>query len=70
MKIDSFSTPFFVAALVGLLTLLAAWRWLPESMPTPSAPATNPATDASEDATKNWRTLVTTLAPLLALSIS
>ena len=70
LKIDSFSTPFFVAALVGLLTLLAAWRWLPESMPTPSAPATNPATDASEDATKNWRTLVTTLAPLLALSLA
>lgn len=27
-KVDGFSTPFFAAALLGLLTLLAALRWL------------------------------------------
>ena len=69
-KIDSFSTPFFAAALLGLLTLLAAWRWLPESRPTPSALETKPATVANEDAETNWRTLVTTLAPLLVLTLA
>ena len=69
-KIDSFSTPFFAAALLGLLTLLAAWRWLPESMPTPSALETTPATDANDNAKTNWRTLVTTLAPLLVLTLA
>jgi len=31
-KMDSFSTPFFTAAALGLVTLIAAWFWLPESM--------------------------------------
>ena len=30
--IDSFSVPFFAAAFLGLLTLFAAIRWLPESL--------------------------------------
>ena len=32
-KVDSFSTPFVAAALLGLLTLLAASCWLRESLP-------------------------------------
>ena len=31
--IDGFSVPLFAAALLGPLTLLAAMRWLPESLP-------------------------------------
>ena len=69
-KVDAFSTPFFAAALLGLLTLLAAWRWLPESMPKTSAQNTNPAKDTSEDAKTDWRTLVKTLSPLLALTLA
>lgn len=69
-KVDSFSTPFFAAALLGLLTLLAAWRWLPESMPKTSVQDTNPAKDTNEKTKVNWRTLVKTLSPLLALTLA
>jgi MFS transporter, DHA1 family, multidrug resistance protein len=69
-KVDGFSTPFFAAALLGLLTLLAALRWLPESLPKTSAQDTNPAKDTSEDAKTDWRTLVKTLSPLLALTLA
>ena len=69
-KVDSFSTPFFAAALLGLLTLLAALRWLPESLPKTSAQDTNPAKDTSEGAKTDWRTLVKTLSPLLALTLA
>jgi len=68
-KVDSFSTPFFAAALLGLLTLLAALRWLPESMPKPSVQDTNPANDTSGDAKADWRTLLKALSPLLALTL-
>ena len=69
LKVDSFSTPFFVAAFLGLLTLFAALRWLPESLPaTPVAHA--PTAHASNDMPKSWRTLVHTLAPLLVLSLA
>jgi DHA1 family multidrug resistance protein-like MFS transporter len=69
-KIDSFSIPFFAAALLGVLTLLAALRWLPESMPTITAHARN-AGEATRKITKaDWRTLVKTLSPLLALTLA
>lgn len=32
-SVDDFSMPFFAAALLALFTLLAARRWLPESLP-------------------------------------
>lgn len=69
-KVDAFSTPFFAAALLGLLTLLAAWRWLPESMPKTSMQNTSPVKDTNEDAKTDWRTLVKTLSPLLALALA
>jgi DHA1 family multidrug resistance protein-like MFS transporter len=69
-KADSFSIPFFAAALLGLLTLLAAMRWLPESMPKTSAQDMNPATGTSKKTKADWRTLVKTLSPLLALTLA
>jgi len=69
-KIDGFSTPFFAAALLGLLTLLAALRWLPESMPIASARPTNPANHTSQKAMADWRSLLTTLSPLLVLTLT
>jgi DHA1 family multidrug resistance protein-like MFS transporter len=69
-KVDSFSTPFFVAALLGLLTLLAALRWLPESVPKPSGQDTDPARDTSDKTKADWRTLLKTLSPLLALTLA
>jgi DHA1 family multidrug resistance protein-like MFS transporter len=70
LKVDSFSTPFFGAALLGLLTLLAVLRWLPESLPKTSAQDTNPAKDTSEKTKADWRTLLKTLFPLLALTFA
>ena len=55
--VDSFSVPFFAAAALGLLTLIAAMRWLPESMAT-DAPRTG-----REGA--DWRSL----GPLLGLTL-
>lgn len=69
-KIDSFSTPFFAAALLGLLTLLAASRWLPESRAITLAQKTNRAMEASEDGKTDWRTLLKSLSPLLALALA
>ena len=76
-KVDSFSTPFFAAALLGLVTLIAAWFWLPESMPKTSEQDAKPEKDTGEDAkdtgekTKtDWWTLVKTLSPLLALTLA
>lgn len=63
-KVDSFSTPFFAAALLGLLTLFAALRWLQESLPKTSARDTNRETRT------DWRTLIRNLAPLLALALA
>ena len=68
--VDSFSTPFFAAALLGLLTLLAALRWLPESLPATSAQDTSPVKDTSPDTKRDWRRLVKTLSPLLALTLA
>lgn len=69
-KVDAFSTPFFAAALLGLLTLLVAWRWLPESMAKTSTQNTSPVKDTIGDAKTDWRTLVKTLSPLLALAFA
>jgi len=68
--VDSFSIPFFTAAFLGLLTLFAALRWLPESMPKTSAPDTNLAQGTSDKKKTEWRTLVKTLSPLLALTLA
>ncbi len=69
-KVDSFSTPFFAAAVLGLLTLFAAMRWLPESLPKTSAQDTNPTKDKSKNAKTDWQTLLKTLFPLLALTLA
>ena len=69
-KVDSFSIPFFAAALLGLLTLFAAMRWLPESLPKTSLHDTNSAKDKSETAKTDWWTLVKTLFPLLGLTLA
>jgi hypothetical protein len=59
-----------LAALLGLLTPLAALRWLPESMPTTSALDTNAATDTSDNTKADWRTLLNTLSPLLVVALA
>ena len=67
LRIDGFSTPFFVAALLGLLALPAAWRWLPESLTSTSV---QPAGQSSApERPRSWSTLVRLLAPLLVLTI-
>ena len=66
-KMDSFSTPFFAAALLGLVTLIAAWFWLRESMPKTSE---QDAKDTEEKPKADWWTLVKTLSPLLALTFA
>jgi DHA1 family multidrug resistance protein-like MFS transporter len=63
-EVDSFSTPFFAAASLGLLTLLAALRWLPESLPRTAV------RDMSRGLSTDRRTLITRLSPLLALSLA
>ena len=62
--INSFSVPFFAAAALGLLTLFAAMRWLPESVPAPAAHATGEETDT------DWRKLARSLGPLLGLALA
>lgn len=62
--IDSFSVPFFAAAALGLLTLFAALRWLPESLPKASAQ------DMNKETKTDWRRLVKSLRPLLALALA
>jgi DHA1 family multidrug resistance protein-like MFS transporter len=62
--LDSFSVPFFVAAALGLLTLFAAMRWLPESLP-----AHAPRAAAGEETKTDWRRLARSLGPLLGLAL-
>lgn len=61
--VDSFSVPFFAAAFLGLLTLFAAMRWLPESLRAraPRAAAEEPETE--------WPRLARSLGPLLGLAL-
>jgi DHA1 family multidrug resistance protein-like MFS transporter len=61
--IDSFSVPFFAAAALTFLTLIAAFRWLPESLRTTSKSATEPIVLA------DWKGLGRKIGPLLELSI-
>ncbi len=59
--VDSFSTPFFVAAILALLTLLIATKWLPESLQ-------QQKTEQSRESGKlNWREIESRLRPLLML---
>jgi DHA1 family multidrug resistance protein-like MFS transporter len=69
LRVDGFSIPFFAAAVLGLLTLLAALRWLPESTRTMPHEA-GPASGTSTGGTADWRGLLKTLFPLLALSLA
>jgi len=62
--IDSFSVPFFAAAFLGLLTLFAAMRWLPESLPARAPGATGENTET------DWRRLARVLSPLLGLALA
>ena len=68
LRIDGFSTPFFAAALLGLLVLPAAWRWLPESLPSATAVPTGRVEAAQR--LKSWPALVRVLAPLLVMTIT
>lgn len=68
LTVDSFSIPFFAAAFVGLLTLLTALRWLPESLPVASARDSAPARETAKAG--NWRILIRSLFPLLALTFA
>jgi DHA1 family multidrug resistance protein-like MFS transporter len=62
--IDSFSVPFFAAAALGLLTLFAAMRWLPESVPAHAADV------EGEETGTDWRRLARRLGPLLGLALA
>lgn len=69
-RMDGFSTPFFAAALLGLMTLVAALRWLPESMPKTSIRDASAYGDTSDNKRTDWRRLVGILAPLLGLTLA
>ncbi len=60
--VDSFSIPFLVAALLALLTLCSAIRWLTESMPSAAAGDTHTVSKL------DWQALTRRLSPLLALT--
>ncbi|MDP2604961.1 MAG: MFS transporter [Deltaproteobacteria bacterium] len=62
--VDGFSPPFFAAAFLGLLTLLAAMRWLSESL------HSREALVSKGEIKGDWRTLVKSLRPLLALAFA
>ena len=64
LLINSFSVPFFAAALIGLLTLFAAMRWLQESLPRAEV------TRRTSSTKTNWRPLIRTLAPFLGLALA
>jgi DHA1 family multidrug resistance protein-like MFS transporter len=61
---DGFSVPFFAAAFLGMLTLFAALRWLPESLP-----FSRVARGADEEVETNWRRLARSLGPLIGLTL-
>ena len=64
LMMDGFSVPFFAAAVLGLLTLLAALRWLPESL---AAPASRVAHQVEPT---DWRRIARTLGPLLGIALA
>jgi DHA1 family multidrug resistance protein-like MFS transporter len=63
LLIDGFSVPFFAAALLGLLTLGGALRWLPESLGTQAPRARR------EEGGTDWGRLARRLGPLLGLAL-
>ena len=63
LMVDSFSIPFFAAALLGLLTLFIAMRRLKESLPSRSPHA------RSGESKPDWRRLGRALRPLLGLAV-
>lgn len=68
LTVDSFSIPFFAAALLGLLTMLAALRWLPESLhERPTRPI---QAGLSRHGSPDWPVLLRSLAPLLLLTLA
>ena len=62
MMIDGFSIPFFAAAALGLVTLAAAIRWLPESLPAHAR--------ESASTEPGLRIMVRSLGPLLGLALA
>ncbi len=64
LLINSFSVPFFAAALIGLITLFVCMRWLQESLPTTGAGR------RVKPSRSSWRPLVRTLAPFLGLALA
>ena len=68
LRIDSFSVPFFAAAVLGLVILFAAFLWLPESRESFSRQKGIRAMAARETKT-DWRLLLRTLSPLLVLTL-
>ena len=62
MMIDGFSIPFFAAAALGLVTLAAAIRWLPESLPARAR--------QSARTEPGLRIMVRSLGPLLGLALA
>jgi DHA1 family multidrug resistance protein-like MFS transporter len=69
-KLDGFSVPFFAAALLALLALLAALRWLPESLATASVQDARPTKDTNEKPKVDWGALLKALSPLLVLTLA
>lgn len=63
LRVDSFSIPFFTAAFLGFLALCAAVKWLPESRRLL-------AEHVQDEKTGDWRNLVGSLRPLLALALA
>lgn len=63
LMVDSFSVPFFAAAMLMLLTLIVAWLWLPESMRADSA-------RKSRQNGSDWRKLIQKLNLLLVLTVA
>ena len=63
LLIRSFSLPFFIAAALTVVTLVMAFRWLPESTPL--------GTDrvAHKPVFADWKTVCQKIWPLLSLSI-
>ena len=60
--INSFSIPFFAAAILAFFTLFVAMKWLPESLHATSVKA--------EDTKIDWRGLAQSLGPLLCVAIA
>ncbi len=61
--IDSFSTPFFVAAILALLTFFVAIKWLPESLDQQKIE------NLKKQSELNWREIENKLRPLLILAL-